>query len=96
MIMTPLRDQILIKRLARVTHTPAGVLIPDAAQEVMERATVIAVGGGRINERTGERIPMDVTVGDVVIVHEYNGTEVTLDGEDYLVIDDSDVLGILS
>ena len=88
----PLEDRIVVKPLDAEQTTASGLVIPDTAKEKPQEGEVLAVGPGRFNDAGGERIPMDINVGDKVIYSKYGGTEVKVDGDDLLVLRESDVL----
>ena len=90
MQLKPLGDRIVIRQIDAEEVTASGIVLPDTAQEKPQRGTVLAVGEGRYED--GERVPLDVVVGDEVIYAKYGGTEVTIDGEELLIIRESDVL----
>ena len=90
----PLEDRIVVKPLDAETTTASGLVIPDTAKEKPQEGTVLAVGPGRIDDN-GNRVPLDVKVGDVVLYSKYGGTEVRYGGEDYLVLSARDVLAII-
>ncbi|GAV24950.1 molecular chaperone GroES [Carboxydothermus islandicus] len=90
----PLHDRVLVKPLPSEEVTKSGIVIPDTAKEKPQQGEVKAVGSGRILEN-GERVPMEVKVGDRVFYSKYAGTEVKIDGEEYLILRESDILGIL-
>jgi chaperonin GroES len=90
----PLEDKILVKANEAETTTASGLVIPDTAKEKPQEGTVIAVGAGRISE-SGDRIPVDVKEGDVVIYSKYGGTEIKHGGEEYLILSARDVLAIV-
>ena len=90
----PLRDRILVRRLDEEEKTKGGIIIPDTAKEKPQEAQVVAVGAGRVAE-DGTVRPLEVGVGDRVLLSKYAGTEVNLDGEEHLIIREDDVLGIL-
>ncbi|ABB15524.1 co-chaperone GroES [Carboxydothermus hydrogenoformans] len=90
----PLHDRVLVKPLPTEEVTKSGIVIPDTAKEKPQQGEVKAVGSGRILEN-GERVPMEVKVGDRVFYSKYAGTEVKIDGEEYLILRESDILGIL-
>ncbi len=92
--LTPLEDKIIVKQAEAETQTASGLYIPDNAKEKPQQGEVLAVGPGRRDDN-GERIPMDVKVGDKVLYSKYGGTEVHYDGEDYLIVAARDVLAIL-
>ena len=85
-------DRVLVKPAAAETKTAGGIIIPDTAKEKPQKGTVVAVGPGKYAEQTGNIIPVKQKVGDVVLYGKYAGTEVTLDGEDLLMMRSSDIL----
>ena len=91
----PLGDRVLIKPKAREETTKSGIVLPDTAKEKPQEGSVVAVGTGRLLE-SGQRVPMEVQVGDSILYSKYAGTEVKLDGEDHLILRESDVLAILA
>lgn len=92
--LTPLEDKIIVKQAEAQTQTASGLYIPDNAKEKPQQGEVLAVGPGRRGDK-GERIPMDVKVGDKVLYSKYGGTEVHYEGEDYLIVGARDILAIL-
>jgi chaperonin GroES len=90
----PLEDRIVVQALEAETTTASGIVIPDTAKEKPQEGTVLAVGPGRIDDK-GNRIPIDVSEGDVVLYSKYGGTEVRYAGQDYLVLSARDVLAIV-
>jgi chaperonin GroES len=90
MKLTPLGDRLVVRTLGVDEVTATGIVLPDTAQEKPQRGEVLAVGPGRLDE--GERIPVDLVVGDTVVFTKYGGTEVRVDGEDLLILRESDVL----
>ena len=92
--LTPLEDKIVVKQAEAQTQTASGLYIPDNAKEKPQQGEVLAVGPGRRDDK-GERIPMDVKVGDKVLYSKYGGTEVHYEGEDYLIVGARDILAIL-
>ncbi len=92
--LTPLEDKIIVKQAEAETQTASGLFIPDNAKEKPQQGEVLAVGPGRRNDK-GERIPVDVKVGDKVLYSKYGGTEVHYQGEDYLIVSARDILAIL-
>ena len=92
--LTPLEDKIIVKQAEAQTQTASGLYIPDNAKEKPQQGEVLAVGPGRRDDK-GERIPMDVKVGDKVLYSKYGGTEVHYEGEDYLMVGARDILAIL-
>ena len=92
MKLQPLEDRIVVRASEAEETTASGLVIPDTAKEKPQQGEVLAVGPGRRSETTGELIPVDVAVGDSVLYSKYGGTEVTVDGEDLLVLSSRDVL----
>jgi chaperonin GroES len=92
--LAPLADRVVVKALEETETMRGGLYIPDTAKEKPQQGEVIAVGPGRFEK--DKRVPMDVKVGDRVLYGKYSGTEVTLDGEQYLILRESDVLAIVS
>ena len=92
MNLTPLGDRLIVQPLEEEQTTAAGIVLPDTALERPQRGNVVAAGPGERSRETGEYIPMDVTAGDVVVFSKYGGTEIKIDGEDYLILRESDVL----
>jgi chaperonin GroES len=90
----PLGDRVVVKRVKEEEKTKGGIIIPDTAQEKPQEGEVIAVGPGARDE-DGERIAMDLKVGDRVLFGKWSGTEVKIDGEDLLIMKESDVMGVL-
>ncbi len=90
----PLEDRVVIKTQDAEKTTSSGLVIPDTAKEKPQQGEVVAVGPGRIDDK-GNRVPMDVAVGDTVIYSRYGGTEVSVGGEDYLILTTRDVLAKL-
>jgi len=90
----PLEDRILVQPLEAEQTTASGLVIPDTAKEKPQEGTVIAVGPGRFDDN-GNRVPLDVKVGDTVIYSKYGGTEVKYAGEEYLVLSARDVLAVI-
>ena len=90
----PLEDRIVVTVLESEQTTASGIVIPDTAKEKPQEGTVLAVGPGRIDDN-GNRVPLDVKVGDVVLYSKYGGTEVKYAGEEYLVLSARDVLAII-
>jgi chaperonin GroES len=90
----PLFNNILVERLDEEAKTKGGIIIPDTAKEKPSRGRVLAIGDGALSE-DGKRTPMNVKAGDVVLFSKWGGTEIKLDGEDRLIMKETDVLGIL-
>ena len=92
MNLQPLEDRIVVRPAEAEETTISGLVIPDTAKEKPQQGEVLAAGPGRRSEQTGDLIPIEVKVGDVVLYSKYGGTEVTVDGEDLLVLSSRDVL----
>ena len=92
MRLQPLEDRIVVRSNEAESTTASGLVIPDTAQEKPQQGEVIAVGPGRRSDSTGEIIPVDVAVGDTVVYSKYGGTEITVAGEDLLILNARDVL----
>ncbi|WP_109473170.1 co-chaperone GroES [Ornithinimicrobium cavernae] len=92
----PLEDRIVIKAVEAEQTTASGLVIPDTAKEKPQEGEVLAVGPGRFNENGGERIPLDIAVGDRVIYSKYGGTEIKHGGEEYLILSARDVLAVVA
>ena len=86
----PLADRVLVEPTAAETKTASGIIIPDTAKEKPQEGTVVAVGNGKVDE------PMTVKVGDKVLYGKYSGTELKIEGTDYLIVKESDLLGVLN
>ena len=93
-VLKPLEDRIVVQPLEAEQTTASGLVIPDTAKEKPQEGTVLAVGPGRVDDN-GNRIPLDVQVGDVVLYSKYGGTEVKYNNEDYLVLSARDVLAVV-
>ena len=94
MKIRPLNDRILVKRLEEEAKTAGGIIIPDSAKEKPAEGEIIAVGPGKLNDH-GERVAMDVKPGDRVLFSKYGGTDVKIDGDDYLIMREDDILGVV-
>lgn len=94
MNIQPLGDRIVVKVLDQVEKTKSGIYVPDTAKDKPQEATVLAVGPGARNDK-GERIPMDVKVGDRVVFSKYGGSEIKIEGEEVLILSERDILGIV-
>lgn len=90
----PLGDRVLVKALEKETEKKSGIIIPDTAKEKPQEGEVIAVGKGKVTE-DGKVLPMDVKAGDTILYGKYSGTEIKLDDEEYLIMHQDDILGIL-
>jgi chaperonin GroES len=91
--VTPLADRVVVRALEETEQMRGGLYIPDTAKEKPQQGEIIAVGPGRYEK--DKRVPMDVKVGDKVLYGKYSGTEVTIDGENYLILRESDVLAVI-
>jgi len=94
MAFRPLGDRVVVRRVEEEAKTKGGIIIPDNAKEKPQEGEVIAAGPGGRDER-GERIPMDVQTGDRILFGKWSGSEVKIDGEDLLIMKESDILGVL-
>lgn len=90
----PLNDRILVRRMIEKEKTPGGIIIPDSAKEKPQKGEVIAAGQGRILD-DGKKIPLELKVGDRILFGKYSGTEIKLDGTEYLMMREEDVLGVV-
>ncbi|MEH0019064.1 MAG: co-chaperone GroES [Desulfobacter sp.] len=94
MSLRPLSDRILVERVEEDEKTKGGIIIPDTAKEKPAEGKVVATGNGRMGE-DGKLLPMDVKVGDRILFSKYGGTDVKIDGTDYLIMRQDDVLGVI-
>jgi chaperonin GroES len=94
MKFNPLHDRILIKRIEEKETAKGGIIIPDSAKEKQQEGEVIAVGNGKKTEE-GKIVPLDVKAGDRILFGKYSGTEIKVDNEDYLILKEEDVLGVV-
>ena len=92
-VLKPLEDRIVVRTLEAEQTTASGLVIPDTAKEKPQEGVVLAVGPGRFEN--GERLPLDVKTGDIVLYSKYGGTEVKYNGEEYLILSSRDVLAVL-
>ena len=95
MNVRPLHDRLIVQRLEEGEQQIGGIIIPDTAKEKPQRGKVFAVGAGKVKD-DGERQPLDVKKGDRILFGKWSGNEVTVDGDEYLIMKESDVMGILS
>ncbi|MCB0713136.1 MAG: co-chaperone GroES [Ignavibacteriae bacterium] len=95
MNLTPLHDRVIVKPSAAEEKTSGGLIIPDSAQEKPQRGEIVAVGEGKVSD-DGSKQPMAVKVGDNVLYGKYSGTEVQIDGADYLIMRESDIFAIVN
>lgn len=91
----PLHDRVLVRRVEADTKTAGGIIIPDTALEKSMKGEIVAVGNGHVNDN-GEVRPLDVKAGDTVLFSKWAGTEVTIDGEELMVMKESDIIGIIA
>jgi chaperonin GroES len=94
MKIKPLEDRVVVKPASPDEKVQGGIIIPDTAKEKPQKGEIVAVGPGKVSD-SGDKIPVNVKVGDTVLYGKYSGTEVTIDGEDYLIVRESDVLAII-
>jgi chaperonin GroES len=94
MKIRPLQDRILAKRIEEQEEQRGGIIIPDTAKEKPQEGKVIAVGNGKVLE-TGQRVPLDIKAGDRVLFGKYAGSEVKLEGEEFLILREDDILGVI-
>jgi chaperonin GroES len=94
MKIRPLNDRLLVKRLEEEAKTAGGIIIPDSAKEKPAEGKVVAVGPGKLNDK-GERVGLQVKEGDRVLFSKYGGTDVKLDGDDFLIMREDDILGVI-
>ena len=95
MAFTPLHDRVLVRRVESDEKTAGGLIIPDSAKEKPAEGEVVSVGAGAVKE-DGSRAAMDVKAGDKILFGKWSGTEITVDGEELLIMKESDILGIIS
>ena len=93
MNIRPLRDRLLVKRVETQEQRVGSIIIPDRAREKPQTAKIVAVGKGRVNDK-GEVFPLDVKAGEYVLIGKYAGTDIKLDGDEYLIIREEEVLGV--
>ena len=94
MKVKPLHDRILVKRIEEGEQVVGGIIIPDTAKEKPQQGKVVAVGAGKIDEK-GKRVPLDVKDGDTILFGKYSGQEIKLDGEEFLIMREDEVLGVI-
>ncbi len=94
--LRPLADRVVIKPLDREEMTKSGIVLPDTVQEKPQEGVIEAVGNGKFNEQTGSRIELDVKIGDRVMYAKYAGSEVKIDGTDYLILAEKDILAVVT
>jgi chaperonin GroES len=93
-MIKPLGDRVVVKALEREEKTKSGIVLPDTAKEKPQEGKIVAVGNGKLLEN-GQRVPLDVKEGDKVVFSKYGGTEIKIDGQDYLILSERDVLAIV-
>jgi chaperonin GroES len=91
----PLREMVLVRRLQEGEQTIGGIIVPDSAKEKPQQAEVMAVGTGRVLQN-GKRVPLAVKAGDKVLVGKWSGSDVKIDGEQYLILKEDEILGVIS
>ena len=94
MDLRPLHDRVLVRRLDEGEQIRGGIIIPDTAKEKPQQAAVIAVGNGKLLEN-GERVPVDVSAGDRILFGKYTGSEIKIEGEEYLILREDEILAVL-
>jgi chaperonin GroES len=94
MKLRPLQDRILVQRVEEETKTKGGIIIPDTAKEKPAEGKVVAVGNGKVGD-DGTRVALEIKVGDRILFGKYSGTEVKIEGEEYLIMREDDVLGVI-
>ena len=94
MKIRPLHDRLIVQRLEEGEQRVGGIIIPDSAKEKPQQGSVIAAGNGRANE-AGKRVPLDVKAGDRILFGKYSGQEIKLDGQEYFIMNESDVLAVI-
>jgi chaperonin GroES len=90
----PLRDRVLVKRVEEAEQKIGGIIVPDTAKEKPQQAEIVAVGSGRLLD-SGERVAMSVKAGDKVLIGKWSGTDVKIDGEEYVILKEDDILGVI-
>ena len=94
MNVRPLHDRIIVRRLDEGEQNIGGIIIPDSAKEKPQQGKILAVGDGKVTEE-GKRIAMDVSPGNVILFGKYSGQDITIDGEDYLIVTEDEVLAVI-
>ncbi len=95
MNVKPLGDRILVKRVEALAKTASGIYLPESAQEKPQQAKVVAVGDGKVNENTGKRETLPIKKNDTVLLGKWGGTEITIDGKEYIIVNLDDIMGIV-
>ena len=93
-VIKPLGDRVVVKRIEEEPKTKGGIVLPDTAKEKPQKGKVIAVGTGRVLEN-GQRVPLEAKEGDIVVFAKYGGTEIEIDGEEYVILSERDLLAVL-
>ena len=93
-VIKPLGDRVVVKRIEEEPKTKGGIVLPDTAKEKPQKGKVIAVGTGRVLEN-GQRVPLEVKEGDIVVFAKYGGTEIEIDGEEYVILSERDLHAVL-
>ena len=93
-VIKPLGDRVVVKRIEEEPKTKGGIVLPDTAKEQPQKGKVIAVGSGRILDN-GQKVPLEVKEGDIVVFAKYGGTEIEIDGEEYVILSERDLLAVL-
>ncbi len=93
-VLRPLGDRVVVKRIEEEAKTKGGIVLPDTAKEKPQKGKVIAVGSGRILDN-GTKVPLEVKEGDTVVFAKYGGTEIEIDGEEYVILSERDLLAVL-
>jgi chaperonin GroES len=93
-VLRPLGDRVVVKRIEEEAKTKGGIVLPDTAKEKPQRGKVIAVGSGRVLDN-GTKVPLEVKEGDIVVFAKYGGTEIEIDGEEYIILSERDLLAVL-
>ena len=94
MDLRPLHDRVLVRRLEEEEQRRGGIIIPESAKEKPQQASVIAVGNGKLLEN-GERVPVEVKAGDRILFGKYSGSDIKIEGEDYLILREDEILGVV-
>ena len=94
MKIRPLQDRVIVKRIQEEEKTKGGIIIPDTAKEKPQEGKVVAVGKGKANE-DGKVVPLDVKVNDRILFGKYSGSDITIDGEEHLIMREEDILGVI-
>jgi chaperonin GroES len=93
--LKPLGDRVVLKLVEAEKKTKSGIVLPDTAKEKPQKGEILAVGSGNLNQETGKRVALDVKVGDRVVFARYSGTEIKVDGEEYLIVSERDILAVI-